>query len=484
MRYSKLVSACLAADSYMFSHFAQQPPKTQFIRAYMTARGGPYANVLTFWAQQMLLTELFADPITKNDIDEAESIIKPHMGVFNRKGFERIVNVHGGYIPLRIRTVPEAGFIPLQNAMVTFENTDPELPWVTDFYQTAFFPWYPATIATQSNHCRRIILSYLERTGTPEAIDFKLHDFGYRGTTDAFVGWQAAVGGLAHLINFKGTDTIPALIAANRFYLMDRNKPAGFSIPAAMHSTVTTWMALFSDRQVGEVQAYDNMLNQYPTGLVAVVSDSDNIYNACEKLWGETLRDKVLARDGVLIIRPDSGDPCEVVMKCLRILDAKFGSYRNQKGYIVLNDKVRVIQGDGVNPVSIDKILAVMEINGYSADNIAFGMGGALLQKVDRDTLSWAIKTMSFVHDGHELDVFKNPVTQKGKQSKGGNLTLYNTPKGYVTQPRVSVDTQPGPEVLQIVYENGRIYAKESIYGIYDRVRAAERYLAKQTVAA
>lgn len=457
----------LKTDSYKFSHWKQYPPSTQYIRSYLEARGGPYPNVLTFGALQVFLDELFARPITQSMIDEADDFVTGHMGpgIFNRDGWEHILRAHGGFLPLRVRAVREGVLVPIRNCILTIENTDPKVPWLTGYFEAACYPWYPYTVATMSNHCRQIIRRYLVQTGDPDLIDFKLHDFGYRGTTDSCHASQAMIGGLAHLVNFTGTDNMPAVWAARRYY---NCRMAGFSIPASEHSTMASW-----GRQ-HEADAFRNMLTQFSTGLVAVVSDSYNIYHACEKLWGEALRDEVLNRQGVLVVRPDSGRPTEVVLKCLNILAEKFGSTINRKGFRVLNDKVRLIQGDGVDPQTIETVLDVIQMNGFSADNIAFGMGGALLQKCNRDTMRWAFKCMQIVAGGFEYDVFKSPIDDVGKRSKAGNLTLYYTPghgaraSGYETRRRKDPADDTSVDVLDVVYENGRIPLSESL----DTIRA------------
>ena len=199
---------------------------------------------------------------------------------------------------------------------------------------------------------------------------------------------------------------------------------AGFSIPAAEHSTITAWG---EDR---EADAMANMLTQFPTGLVACVSDSFDIFQACGDIWGTQLRDEVLARDGTLVIRPDSGDPPTVLVKVLHILYEKFGGKINEKGFKVLDDHVRLIQGDAIDFDMLDKILSAMQKHGFSADNIAFGSGGGLLQKLNRDTLKFAFKC-SAVQVGDEWrDVFKLPVTDMERSRSGDGSNWFATTLG------------------------------------------------------
>lgn len=283
--------------------------------------------------------------------------------------------------------------------------------------------WYPTTVATQSYFIKKLILKYLEKTSDdPRAeIHFKLHDFGARGVSSRE---SAMIGGAAHLVNFMGSDTVIGVWCANKVY---GSKMAGFSIPAAEHSSITSW------GKKNEVEAYRNMLRQFakPGSLVAIVSDSYDLWNAITHLWGEELKREVVESGATVIIRPDSGHPPTVVLKSLQLLEEKFGSKKNSKGYKVLNN-VRVIQGDGINHDSIEEILHTITEAGFSATNVAFGMGGALLQQVNRDTQKFAMKCSSAIVDGVEVDVFKDPITDDGKRSKAGRLDLIND-NGYRT---------------------------------------------------
>jgi nicotinamide phosphoribosyltransferase len=232
---------------------------------------------------------------------------------------------------------------------------------------------------------------------------------------------------------------------------------AGFSIPAMEHSTVTSW------GREGEVNAYRNMLDSFakPGSIVAVVSDSYDVYNAAEKLWGEELRQQVIDSGATVVIRPDSGDPVEVNRRLVEILGEKFGYTVNSKGFKVLNN-VRLIQGDGINELTVRSILGAFMANGWSADNIAFGMGGALLQIVDRDTQKFAMKASSACINGEWRDVVKDPITDSGKKSKAGRVTLWRSGGEWISgidQPKGWHDKAVGDftEVLEEVYRDGKL---------------------------
>jgi nicotinamide phosphoribosyltransferase len=435
----------LNADSYKYSQPYQYPPGTEILYSYIESRGGKWDETV-FFGLQMFLKEYMSKPITQEDIDVAEEIVTAHGEPFYRELWEYILKEHNGWLPVVIKAVPEGTVVPTKNVLVTIEPTDPKCWWLSSFLETALLRavWYPTTVCTNSYVSKRIILEYLHKTGTPELIDFKLHDFGFRGVSSYE---SAGIGGAAHLVNFKGTDTVAALLYARKYY---DAKMAGFSIPASEHSTVTSW------GRENEVEAYRNMLNLFgkPGAVLAVVSDSYNIYDACSKLWGTELKDEVINSGANLVIRPDSGDPPQIVAECLRILDEHFGHTINDKGYKVLNN-VSVIQGDGINQATIDRILYRATTAGFSADNITFGQGGGLLQQVDRDTLKFAMKCSAARVNGEWRDVFKKPITDFGKESKKGRVTLYETENGFVTDIEGALEY---PIALQTVYENGQLH--------------------------
>ncbi|MGH0054543.1 MAG: nicotinate phosphoribosyltransferase, partial [Sphaerochaetaceae bacterium] len=396
-----MTNIILDTDSYKFSHFKQYPPNTTALRAYFEAR--TEGEDIRFFGLQYILKTHLTKQVTMEDVEEANELAAAHGVPFPYEGWKRVVEEHNGYLPVRIKAVPEGTVVTSGNVLFTVESTDPELFWLTTWIETVWSRvWYPTTVATRSYDLYKFINKKLEETADdPEAeIGFKLHDFGSRGASSAET---AGIGGLSHLVNFVGTDTVAALVTARKYYGSDI---AGFSIPAAEHSTITSW------GREGEVDAFRNMLTQFakPGALLAVVSDSWDIYNAVENLWGEELRQEVIDSGAIVVVRPDSGDPLEQVVKALKGLEEKFGTTMNSKGFKVLNN-VRVIQGDGVNPDTIKYILNHITMRGWSASNIAFGMGAELLQKVNRDTHKFAYKVCEAEVDGEWRPVFKQPVT-------------------------------------------------------------------------
>lgn len=412
----------LNADSYKYSQFNQYPEGTEYIYSYIESRGGKYDETV-FFGLQGFIKEYMLTPVTMEMIDEAEAIIIAHGEPFNREGWEYIVREHAGKLPVLIKAAPEGSVIRVHNVLVSIINTDPKCYWLTSFLETALLRaiWYPTTVATNSREIKKVILDALNRTGTPEDIAFKLHDFGARGVSSLE---SAGIGGAAHLVNFMGTDTIEALLFARRYYGADM---AGFSVPAMEHSTVTSW------GRENEVASYRNMVkkNGKPGGIVSAVSDSYNIYEAC-KLWGTELKQDILDSGATLVVRPDSGHPASVVLDCAMILSEYFGTTVNEKGFHVLNN-VRILQGDGINIDSIREILDYLESAGFSADNVVFGQGGALLQIVNRDDQKFAMKCSAIRVNGEWRNVYKDPITDPGKRSMKGRLKLVKDIDNYIT---------------------------------------------------
>lgn len=460
-----MTNLILATDSYKQSHFLQYPPEARTISAYVEARPNPFSDDLIFFGLQAFLIDHLSAPVTRADIDEADAVCAAHGVPFNRAGWEAILTDHGGLLPLAIDALPEGTIAPTGVPLIQVENIDPRMPWLTTFVETALLRaiWYPTTVATLSGKAKRIIHEGLARSSDDPMgqLPFKLHDFGARGVSS---GESAALGGLAHLVNFRGTDTMEALVAARRFY---GEEMAGFSIPAAEHSTMTSW------GEEREEAAYANMLDRFKGEgrTVAVVSDSYDLDNALENIWGGSLRERVLAEGGTLVIRPDSGDPVGTPVRALQTLWEKFGGSVNARGYRVLDPHVRLIQGDGMNLRSIAALIDRVIAAGFAIDNLAFGMGGGLLQQLNRDTLRFAMKANAMrSDDGVWHDVHKAPAGDPGKESKAGRQAVV-IEDGRLVGRRIE---EAEASLLEPVWRGGKLLKRVSLAEVRER---AERQL-------
>ncbi|MBB6127415.1 nicotinate phosphoribosyltransferase [Mucilaginibacter lappiensis] len=449
----------LLADAYKYAHHKFYYPGTTQIYSYLESRGGLFDETIFFGLQYFLKEYIQGQAFTQQDIDEADGFLQQVFGrddVFNRAKFQYILDKYNGHLPIKIKAIAEGTAVPTGNVLMTIENTDPECYWLTNFLETLLMQvWYPCTVATLSNQIRKVITQYFQETATDGAeagIDFVLNDFGFRGVSSVE---SAKLGGAAHLINFSGSDNLAGSSMAITYY--DAQKVYGLSIPATEHSICTLL------GKEGELEVFRHVLKSFPTGTIACVSDSYNIFRACEEYWGTELRDEILNRKGTLVIRPDSGDPIRTLLEIFEILFSKFGYTVNAKGYKVLPPQLRVIQGDGVNYNEIKNIYKTLKENSISTENLVLGMGGALLQKVDRDTQKFALKCSSAVINGREVAVEKSPtemdaqgnITESFKKSKAGRLKLVKINGIFKT-----VKEQDYTELsdhLQIVFENGQL---------------------------
>lgn len=448
-------------DSYKGSHHLLYRRDLNGMMAYIESRGGRYGK--TVWAGlQGILLDCFCTPITKAMVEEAKALFEGHGVPFPYEGWMRIVEVHGGRMPLIIRAVPEGKIIPVSNVLATIEVTDPELLWLLTWVETKLMRvWYPTTVATKSYYCKRVIWETLLKTSDDPMgeLPFKLHDFGGRGVSSPE---SAAIGGGAHLVNFQGSDTVAAVRYMNHYYqcLM-----SAYSIAASEHSTVLSF------GKNGEDDSYRRAVEVLakPGAMFAQVSDTTDLYRVVEKIWGGELHKAIKDSGATCVIRPDSGDPLEVNLKVFGILDRTVGMTKNLKGYKLLPKYYRVIQGDGnKDEDSIGELLWGLVNQGYSISNIALGMGGGLLQLVDRDTQEFAMKVCaaSTKEDGW-YDTQKNPKTGSGKKSKAGRLDLIYTNGEYKT-----VREGEGSSELVTVYKDGRMVETFTL----DEVRANAGY--------
>jgi nicotinamide phosphoribosyltransferase len=451
----KKINLLLLADAYKYSHHKLYVPGTTKIYSYLESRGGLFDNTLFYGLQYFLKEYLEGVAFTKEDIDEAEQTLNGvfgRSGVFNRANFEYILKVHGGKLPVRIKAVAEGIAVPVKNVLLTIENTDPKCFWLTNFLETLLMQvWYPVTVATLSHEVKKTVQHFFDLSVEEEqhgTIDFVLNDFGFRGVSSVE---SAGLGGSAHLVSFNGSDTVYASTFAKEYY--QAKKIYGMSVPATEHSIMTLL------GREGEKKVFAHILDAYPEGIISCVSDSYDIFNAVGDLWGKEFKDQILNRNGRLVIRPDSGDPIQTLLRVFDLLFERFGYTVNRKGYKVLPTQIRVIQGDGVDYQSINEIYKALMEKKISAENLVLGMGGALLQKVNRDTQKFALKCSYAEVDGKSIEVKKSPLelNEKGelvqsfKTSKAGRLKLITEQNTY----RTVSETDAGEDVLQTVFENG-----------------------------
>lgn len=442
----------LATDSYKLTHWKQYPEGTERVYSYFESRqGAEHVYTVFFGLQYILRHYLAGQVVTRERIEEADGLARAHFGtdLFNYEGWKHILDDHNGYLPLRIRAVPEGTRIPVSNVLMTVENTCPHCFWLTNAVESLLtHVWYPSTVATRSHAALKMIGSYVEKTGgDPAGIPFMLHDFGYRGASSHE---SAAIGGAAHLLASRGTDTLPAMLLAINDYGATLDSLA-FSVPATEHSVMT------SLGREGEAELVANLLDKYPKGILSVVGDSYDIYNFTTTV-GTRFHDEVVSRDGKFVVRPDSGDnPAAQMVDLSHNLWAHFHGTTNEAGYKVFDPHVGLLWGDGLESPAIEEILEATGDAGYAAENYVFGQGGGTLQKVNRDMQRFAFKCSAQMRDGEWVDIFKDPL-DSSKVSKRGRMALErNHSTGlFSTTPLYGEGTGDSPaNLLKTVFEDG-----------------------------
>lgn len=459
---------CLMSDSYKFWHYKGYMPGTKYIYSYLEARKGAKYNKTLFYGLQYYLKKYLAGKVvTQEKIDQAKDIIDRHLGpgVFNYDGWKYILDKHDGRLPIRIKAVPEGTLVDVDNVLMTVENTDPNVPWLTNYLESVLMQtWYSMTVATQDWETRRLIEHYYDATASDKSgIDFALHGFGYRAATCPEAG---EIGDSAHLLNFKGTDTVPALMFAKKWY--GAVEFPGFSVAATEHSIMSSRM------EAGEWDVVEHLFKAQPSGILSIVIDTYN-WERFVDVCGTKYRDLIMNRDGRVVFRPDSGDPVATTLTILEKLGRYFGFARNKAGYKVLDPHVRMLWGDGIAYDGVRSILFSMKNAGWAAENIVFGMGGHMVQSgLTRDTQRFAFKSSAQYYDGAWWDVYKKPL-DVSKASKRGRLALKKIvgtdgTSFYKTFREEEVDEKDN--VLRTVFENGEIKAVVTFDDVKRTVKA------------
>lgn len=448
-------------DSYKMSHFLQYPDGMELMTSYLEARGGEF-DTCTLFGLQVIIHKYLAKQFTLKDVDDAELFAISHGEPFYREGWLHILNRYNGMMPVKIRAIPEGLVIPVHNVIMTIESVrDPMCFWITNWLETMLSRvWYPSVVATTSREVKKVWKHYLDMSSDSpdDEIGFKHHDFGSRGVT---CQEQAMLGGAAHLLSFFGSDTLAGVTCANHYYDCAMS---GFSIPATEHSTMTVF------GREGERDAIKRWIQKTlverttPPSipkLSACVGDSYDIFDFVRTICSNDIASMIQKSGGTLVIRPDSGNPLDVLPAILNIFEKYLpvGEITNNtKGFKLLPQYLRVIWGDGINRRSMKEILRSITEMGWSASNIAFGSGGGLLQDVNRDTQKFAFKCSYAEINRMPIDVRKDPVTDPGKRSKAGRLDLVMTSDGQYKTIVLDVGIESHPNSVMItVFENGHI---------------------------
>ncbi|MFN8672647.1 MAG: nicotinate phosphoribosyltransferase [Candidatus Sericytochromatia bacterium] len=468
----------LATDVYKMGHMEQYAPGCNKVYSYLTARSDKTFDKTMFFGLQYYLKEYFSIKLTPEMGEEFLKYRKMILGANSEEVESKIRALCKlGYFPLEIKAVEEGTVMPVKNVLMTVTNTHPDFYWVVGFTESLILKlWYSITVASCCHKYRVLVDKYYSETVSEDLMflkDFTVHDFGYRGDASEE---GSAISGAAHLISFLGSDTVPALPFTIKYYHADENKPIMLSVPASEHSVMCSF------GREDELGAFKNMLKLYKSGIVSIVSDTFDVYKVLTE-FAEILKPEILARDGKVVFRPDSGNPEYIICGdpnapegsnewkgAIRLLDEKFGSSINDKGYKVLNPKVGLIYGDGMYWERYERTLERMKQMGYASSNLVIGVGG-ILRNHSRDTLGFAIKATYVEVNGEKREIEKDPVTDRKKKSHKGLLSLIIDESGnYSTMDQCSLEEEQAG-LLQVVFKDGKLLKEYTLDEIRERVR-------------
>lgn len=469
----------LLTDCYKLGHMEQYAPGTTKVYSYLTTRSDKTFDKAVFFGLQYYLKKYLSTPLEPWMADEFISVRNSILGSTSAEVEKKIRALCDlGYFPLEVKAVEEGSILGVQNVLMTLTNTRPDFHWVVGFVESLILKvWYPITVASCVFKYRQLVNKHYENTVDADQYflkDFTVHDFGYRGDSSEE---GAALSGVAHLISFLGSDTVPAFNFAREYYHADPTRETiMLSVPASEHSVMCSYL------KNNELEAFNQMLNLYPTGIVSIVSDTFDVYRVLTE-FAEKLKPRILAREGKVVFRPDSGNPEYIIcgdpnaepgsneyLGAICLLDKMFGSTINSKGYKVLNPKVGLIYGDGMYYERYERTLIRLAEMGYAASNLVIGVGG-ILRNWSRDALGFAIKATYVEVNGEPRAIEKDPITDHKKKSHKGLLSLtWDDEHKYVTRDQCTPE-QEEQTMLKVVFRDGVILKEYALDEIRKRVK-------------
>jgi nicotinamide phosphoribosyltransferase len=482
----------LLTDFYKISHREQYPRDTSAVYSTWTARESTIKGIdhVVIFGVQAFLKRFFIDYFHQNFferpcahvIDEYVRLIRNTLGVAQPPTDHLEALWALGFLPLEVRALPEGTLAPLRVPSVTFVNTRPEFFWLTNYVETLFSAesWLPSTSATLAFEYRKLFERFAKETGSePEAVPFQGHDFSFRGMSSVEA---AAASGAGHLLSFRGTDTIPAIMYLEDYYGADSDvELVGASIAATEHSVMSAYGNEGADDEFGTFERLVTEL--YPEGMISIVSDTWNLWNVVEN-YLPRLRSRIMAREGKVIIRPDSGNPVDIVagraasdgtVESRGVVESLwdiFGGTVTRQGFRVLDSHVGVIYGDEISLASAERILERLRAKGFASTNIVFGIGSHTYQRSNRDTFGHAFKSTAVTIGGIEKSIYKDPVTDLAhmKRSLRGRVAVTVVNGELETIEDLTSNDRVPTDQLRVVFRDGEVFHVETLSQIRSRL--------------
>lgn len=472
----------LLTDFYKVGHPFQYPPGTETVYSNLTPRKSrmPGVDHMVFFGLQYFIEEYLVRRFDRDFFDrEWYDVLGEYRTVTDKclggiPTTDHLAQLHDlGHLPIRIKALREGTRVPMRVPCLTVENTLPSAYWLTNFLESLMscILWQPCTSATIADAFRTQLDADAETTGTdPGFVPWQGHDFSFRGMSSLE---SAITSGMGHLTSFRGTDTIPAILGAVDYYGADYG--CGGSVPATEHSVMC------AGSKDSETETFRRLVEDvYPNGIVSIVSDTWDLWSVLTKIM-PTLKDKILQRDGKVVIRPDSGDPADILCGqpgaagpagkgVVRLLDEVFGSTLTPKGYKTLNPKVGAIYGDSINLARAKEINSRLREQGY-ASQVVFGIGSFTYQYNTRDTFGTAVKATEVTVGEVDRPIFKDPITDDGtKRSATGRLAVIRD--GGTLRLVENTGRKPVPgDLLETVFENGTPRGRQTLNNVRNELR-------------
>lgn len=483
-----------ATDFYKTGHASQYPEGTEYIYSNFTCRSDKHAAVLADFGHktvffglqglcQWLFIELWNREFFHKPKDEVVAKYQRRMdralgpGTVDAGCFARLHDL--GYLPLCIKALPEGSRVDVRTAALTIVNTHPDFYWLTNFVETQLSAelWKTITSATTAYEYKRLFLKYARLTGTDEGfVDFQGHDFSARGMSGIWDGMQSGAG---HLTSFKGTDTVAAIDYLEAYYLgTETEEFIGGSVPATEHSVMCC------GGLEDEIGTFRRLINKvYPKGIVSIVSDTWDFWKVLTEST-IVLKDEIMAREGKVVFRPDSGDPVKIIVGdpeapegtpefkgAVQCLWEVLGGTETSTGHRLLDSHVGLIYGDSISLDRAQRILEGLRQKGFSSGNIVFGIGSYTYQFVTRDTLGTAIKATWAVVNGQERELSKDPKTDDGVKKSAKGLIRIEFEDGRFVMHDGQTSEGETQGLLETVFLDGKMLRLETLAEVRERLQ-------------
>ena len=489
-------------DGYKTGHHQQYPKGTTLVYSNFTPRSNKYApkgcdKVMSF-GQQLIMKQLhntFENEFFSRPKDEVCGEMKRELSMYLNTDYDvsHFEALHDlGYLPISVKIIEEGMLVPIKVPILTICNTHPDFYWITNYLETIIsnLLWKPVTSATIAHEYRKVLTKWMEKTDKERAwfIDWQGHDFSMRGmdSVDAVIS-----SGLGHLTSFSGTDSLPAIYGARRYY--GEKGFVGGSVNATEHSVMC---AGTKDDEIG---TFRNLMETYPTGILSIVSDTWDLWKVCTE-HVSTLKEEILTRDGKVVIRPDSGNPVDILCGTENYVTSKlsyeeckdmpvahpsakgviellwdvFGGTVNEQGYKVLDSHIGAIYGDSITIDRANEICERLEAKGFASTNVVLGIGSFTYQYNTRDTFGFAMKATYVEVNGEGREIFKDPITDDGtKKSATGLLHVTKLMNNYLLIDKVSWPEEDGGELMQL-YKDGKFYMNTTLTQIKEKLKETE----------